>query len=314
MNIEKIIADLLYHYDTVVIPNFGGLVLQSYSAASDQVTGNVQPPSKRLSFNQNLLVDDGLLRSQISQQLQLPAEAAVQVLQNYVADLKQKLETGESITLEGIGHFFQSGTAIQFAAASVNYDRSSYGLPKLDAAIINKIGSEKIAFESTETAEAVNTTAAPQTYSRNLQWLIPVLGILVIGIIIFVLRDSLFSGNNNRGLKQDLEGRIPVNESPNDTDKVLEEDDTNPPTDIEAPTPPPNQKTRKVIVGAFGEKANAEKLARKIQLAGYTPLSEVRNGKRYVGIVYAYEQEAEFERAFADIKEKFNEGAWILTE
>ncbi|MEM9885418.1 MAG: SPOR domain-containing protein [Bacteroidota bacterium] len=318
MDIEKIITELLYHYDTVTIPGFGGLVLQQHSAASDQALGTIQPPSKRIRFNPNLVVNDGLLLSQVQERLQLPVEAAKSVLENYVSELKDRLEAGENIHMEGIGHFFQSGNEIQFAAAQVNYDRTTYGLPRVEAAVSNKIGTEKITFASitTETVETSNPTT--RDYGNVLKWLIPVLGVLALIVIIFSLRDNIFSGNKKGRLRADLEGRIPINESPQERDKIIKEDSlaaqSETPKDIESPTISPNQKTKKIIVGAFGERANAEKLARKIQLAGYTPLSEIRNGKRYVGILYAYEQKSEFDQAFSDIKQKFNQDAWILTE
>ena len=187
MDIGKIIADLLYHYDTITIPGFGGLVLQQYSAESDQVLGNIQPPSKRLSFNPNLVLDDGLLLSQIRNQLQLPADAAKNVLQNYVSDLNGRLKAGESVAIEGIGHFFQSGDQVQFAAATVNYDRNSYGLPNVKADVSSKIGADKIVFETTETATAEVTAAESRDYGRTLKWFIPLLGVLALAIILLSL-------------------------------------------------------------------------------------------------------------------------------
>ena len=55
------ISQLLYRYDCVIIPGFGGFVTQFKSAAIDRQAHSIYPPSKEVSFNSMLVKNDGVL-------------------------------------------------------------------------------------------------------------------------------------------------------------------------------------------------------------------------------------------------------------
>ena len=54
MNLATYIKDLLYRYDCVIVPDFGGFVTKRISAKISENTHQFFPPSKQLSFNRNL--------------------------------------------------------------------------------------------------------------------------------------------------------------------------------------------------------------------------------------------------------------------
>ena len=61
MNLASYINDLLYRYDCVIVPNFGGFITNKVSAKINENTNSIYPPSKKISFNKHLNVNDGLL-------------------------------------------------------------------------------------------------------------------------------------------------------------------------------------------------------------------------------------------------------------
>ena len=66
IKIDVYISDLLYSYDCVVIPDFGGFVANYASAKVQAVQHKITPPSKKISFNKNLRTNDGLLNNYIA--------------------------------------------------------------------------------------------------------------------------------------------------------------------------------------------------------------------------------------------------------
>ncbi|MEL6719534.1 MAG: SPOR domain-containing protein [Bacteroidota bacterium] len=318
MDIGKIITQLLYNHEAVTIPGFGGLTLRNQPAEADQLAGTILPPSKIVNFNPNLRLNDGLLIARIQDIYDLSSEEADKVLLNFTEQLSTRLNKGETVKIEGVGQFFQSGEDIQFSTAAVNYDRSTYGLPKVNSPVIAIPKEEKLSFTTTVQEEAETTATASETADRSplLRWAIPLIAILTLAALIFMFKDDLFNKSNTS--QESTEEQIRVNEAPI---AVLEEPvDTieeytskgEEQIDVEAATPPPNQQIKKIVVGAFQDESNASKLARKIQLKGYIPFAENRNGKRYVGITYAYESDADFRSALATIKKQFNKDAWVM--
>ena len=66
MILANYIKDLLYRYDCVIIPNFGGFITNKISAKFNVDSSCFYPPSKQIAFNSHLKGNDGLLANYIS--------------------------------------------------------------------------------------------------------------------------------------------------------------------------------------------------------------------------------------------------------
>lgn len=99
------IEELLYLYDCVIIPNFGGFIGVHTSATVDENTGNIMPPSKHIVFNKYLQQNDGLLINWISRKEQMPYEKAERRLSLFQEELKVRLNQKEQINFGSIGTF-----------------------------------------------------------------------------------------------------------------------------------------------------------------------------------------------------------------
>ncbi|HNM26926.1 MAG TPA: hypothetical protein PKL15_15900, partial [Saprospiraceae bacterium] len=84
VDIAAHIERLLFLHDTLVIPGFGGFTATRSPASADYSGGTVTPPTKTLSFNENLTVDDGILVNDIAQVHQLSLDEARRVVQDFV--------------------------------------------------------------------------------------------------------------------------------------------------------------------------------------------------------------------------------------
>lgn len=129
MTINEHIIQLLYSYDCVIIPNFGGFVARYFPAEIQEGTYMFRPPSKRISFNARLKENDGLVAHYISQKEGISYQEAVQMIEISVRAWYRILESGNKITLEGIGKIYSDSEGnLQFTPSlEANFLTSSYG-------------------------------------------------------------------------------------------------------------------------------------------------------------------------------------------
>ncbi|MFN4299316.1 MAG: SPOR domain-containing protein [Thermaurantimonas sp.] len=130
MTINEHIINLLYSYDCVIIPGFGGFVARYFPAEIQEGTYMFRPPSKRISFNARLKENDGLVAHYISQKEGISYQEALQMLEITVRSWNRILESGNKIHLEGIGKIYTDSEGnLQFTPAlEANFLTSSYGL------------------------------------------------------------------------------------------------------------------------------------------------------------------------------------------
>ncbi len=128
MTLETYITDLLYRYECVIVPNFGGFVANAKSAKVNENT--FSPPYKQITFNSLLQNNDGLLANYIAQVDKMPYETAVNFIDFEVQEWVDKL-LDEELDLKGLGTLFLVNDKIQFEPENtVNYLTSSFGLSR----------------------------------------------------------------------------------------------------------------------------------------------------------------------------------------
>ncbi len=146
MNLEKHISTLLYRYDCVIVPNFGGFLTQKISAQFDNVTHEFLPPSKELRFNSSLN-NDGLLVNYISQVENSTYEEVLNSIQLTVNNWKTQLIEGRELNLDRIGTFClnEEGNLVFSLLDGVNYSKDSFGLTSVRANyIIREKNDDKV--------------------------------------------------------------------------------------------------------------------------------------------------------------------------
>ena len=77
MNLANYINDLLYRYDCVIVPDFGGFVTNRIGAKLNSDTHTFSPPTKQIAFNSHLKHNDGLLANYIASSEQISFEKKV---------------------------------------------------------------------------------------------------------------------------------------------------------------------------------------------------------------------------------------------
>ena len=144
MDISSYIQDLLWEYECVIIPGFGGILASYRSAEMVLAEHTLYPPTKTLAFNEYLTTNDGLLISHMCQKANLEYTQAAEQVEAWVQKTKMHLANNEEIYLPKIGRLHKDlERNLQFTADSeANYLYSSYGLPKVIAAPVQRDRSE----------------------------------------------------------------------------------------------------------------------------------------------------------------------------
>lgn len=128
--VNEAIAELLLRHNCVIIPNFGGFIANVLNAQIDLNQGRIEAPKKALTFNTNLINNDGLLANHLAHKNQLSFEQASTTIQEEVVTWKQQLKQGERVEIERVGFlYFDKEQNLNFEQdRCFNLLMSSYGL------------------------------------------------------------------------------------------------------------------------------------------------------------------------------------------
>jgi len=147
MQLETYISDLLYRYECVTVPEFGAFLTQRASATINVSTNTFYPPSKTISFNEQIQKNDGLLAHYIADVEKIPFEVANEKVQKRVKILKSLLTQGETLTFNNIGELvFNTEGKIQFEPSyHHNYLTEAFGLSQfVSPAITREVYKETV--------------------------------------------------------------------------------------------------------------------------------------------------------------------------
>lgn len=145
IKIDIYISDLLYSYDCVVIPDFGGFVANYASAKIQPIQHKITPPSKQISFNKNLKSNDGLLGNHIAEKKSLTYKEANDLIKAFVNQSIIGLNQGDKIQIEKVGTLYLDPERnIQFVAEEQNdFLLDSFGLGGLRVQPIRREGAQE---------------------------------------------------------------------------------------------------------------------------------------------------------------------------
>ena len=143
MNLANYISDLLYRYECVIVPKFGGFITNNKSARIDASNNTLHPPYKQITFNSHLTNNDGLLANYIASVDNISYECALNYIQFEIDAWKEKVKAQE-LTLNGLGAFNLINSKLHFEPQQkINYLTSSFGLSNVVRSEIERITDVK---------------------------------------------------------------------------------------------------------------------------------------------------------------------------
>ncbi|HPE86343.1 MAG: SPOR domain-containing protein [Bacteroidales bacterium] len=340
MNIPIYIKDLLYSHDCVIIPNLGGLLLNYKSATIHPVTNSFEPPAKTIAFNSNLKINDGLLANYISRKAKLNYGEALQEINEWVRQTREKLDQKQRITLESIGSFSLDGEGnLQFSPdEAVNYYSNSFGLGTFTSPSILR---KQTIQPAPEKAKALNLPSRAGQFRRIAAVLIPAALLAGAVFLSFYTADNLDDKISYSGILVSCNRNPAV--TPEESSTVFTAADTTNTEEAEEPglvppPPPTNQppvlhhatpsrdfisrfkapetpeKRNYIIVGSYNSLEAAEKKVEQLRAQYYSDAYIVnissKNTYRVSAVSYFGFDKAKMQLQL--IKEQLNTEAWIL--
>ncbi|APZ45311.1 SPOR domain-containing protein [Polaribacter reichenbachii] len=139
MNLANYINDLLYRYDCVIVPDFGGFVTNKIGASLDKNTHTFYAPSKQITFNSHLKVSDGLLANYIASSENISFEKASNAITLSVIRWQNELQS-KALEIGAIGSLSlnENDQIIFEPSKQVNYLPESFGLSTVTSSIVKR--------------------------------------------------------------------------------------------------------------------------------------------------------------------------------
>jgi hypothetical protein len=317
VKLDQHISDLLYRYDCVVVPDFGGFLANYQPAKINSRTNTFSPPAKKVSFNRNLNSNDGLLASHIVQKYDVSYENALLSISNCVNDYQKELKLGKRVLIENVGVLYlDSGKNILFEPiGSTNYLSDAFGLEKFHVSPIEQI--------------EVETKVIPIERHKKQKHLHPGRVAAAILLPIFFVGSALFFQEKENGKLGPIqlsslgfdkvessyivrsEGPAFIAEESNDIEfNALIEDAKNR-SFVELDLQPIVENFY-VIGGCFSEETNASSFVKKLQKQGY-PAKQINHFKKLHAVAYqGFTYESDAREFLARIKKDNSTSAWLL--
>ena len=154
LNLSNFIYNLLLENETVIIPGFGAFV-STYKPAEISET-EIKPPSKEISFTQQIKNNDGMLAEIIARKAKISQSYAMKRIEKARENMLYELDKGETIIIENIGTLvYNEKNEIQFTPFhNENLLLDSFGFETISTEdAVQKTGD----FEN-ETAQIKETT------------------------------------------------------------------------------------------------------------------------------------------------------------
>lgn len=311
--ISSYISNLLFIHDCVIIPKFGGFVGNNTSAVLNETTGVISPPAKEILFNPNLQTNDGLLVNHIALSEQITNEEAKRNLEEYVSNIKEKLQSIRTYRIEKVGllSIGIDGNILFLQDSFTNYNLNSFGLKS----------------QQTEKVDVINkkielvTAPISNKIGRNRVWraaaiLLPIIGLSLISITQEQKINNIYSQMANFNPFSMFENTEEISELESENMKNISIKGEDVITTPEVEGIEENiiiEKNFHLIAGAFGNKNNAEKLVKKLKAENYNSsiVGTTKGGLIRVSFdSFATKEEANL--ALGILKSE-NKSSWILS-
>ena len=161
------IESLLLEHDCVIIPNFGGFVINVQDFKFDDKEAIIYPRKKSIAFNERLKSDDGILAMYMAKENSISQKKAFESVAAFGKEIKGELIKNQPLAFGNLGTFSltEESKIIFEPNQSFNYDLDQFGLypvstgarkkPVLVEAPIEK-SLEDLPMKTKEEVEAAN--------------------------------------------------------------------------------------------------------------------------------------------------------------
>ncbi|MDF5691221.1 hypothetical protein [Aquirufa aurantiipilula] len=140
-SIVQLIETLLYEHDCIIIPNFGGFVVNVKDFEFNAKEEIIYPRKRWIAFNERLRSDDGTLATAWAKKEGISHKVAFDQINQFSKSLKEALKNEQTLVLAKLGTFsLTTESKISFLPnPEQNFDLSQFGLLPVGLPVTSKI-------------------------------------------------------------------------------------------------------------------------------------------------------------------------------
>lgn len=298
MTLATYIKDLLYRYECVIVPDFGGFVTNKLSAKIDENSNTFYPPSKQVSFNHYLTHNDGLLTNYVASAENISFEQANKKIVDIVASWNLQLKS-TSLTLEKIGslELNNENRLIFEPENSHNYLLSSFGLASFESASIER-PLEKV-------VPMVPATSTGNGVPNFIKYA------AAVAVVAFLGYGGMTGYLNKQDQLEYVRQQEEMNQKIQKATFVID----NPLPTIELNVGKEVAKPYHVVAGAFQFAENAEKKVNQLKAKGHDAYILGKNKWGLTQVAYAsFHDKKDAYRSLSSIRKTDSKDAWLLVK
>lgn len=351
MELESAIQELLSRLEFVSLPGLGSFV-KRYEPATPSADGkSFDPPREFFVFDSKRVFNDEALENFVVESFNLEHRKATEVVEKFVAGIKEKLESNTEVVFLGVGVLKRNSSGTIELTSSDNVISQTFGLGKVE---VGAKVTEKKKAEVTTTVKPSSKPIvkqeekpkpAPKAQSKK-GILVPALIILAImaiaATLVFVPKlrfwENTQSSSENQVVQTTPEGEdevLPsdsvatiINDSLETTENINSTDTAKAIQSEKSPviavtdkkaalyyqeTSVAESKTFYIIAGSFAQENNAQKLIQDLSAKGYKPIL-LQTDNMYRVAIYKFTNRDRALRELERLKaQKLSDKVWLLS-
>jgi len=298
MTLTNYINDLLYRYDCVIVPDFGGFVTNAISAKVNHFSHTFYPPTKQITFNSHLINNDGLLANYIASSENISFEIANKKIAAIVKSWCIQLQT-ESVLIGKIGSLsLNSEQQITFEPnIATNYLTETFGMSSLSSPAIKRLEYKA---QVEKLAPVLVAQKKPNGFIKY----------AAAAAIVFTVGVLGWNGYQTNQLQEQYAKQQQAVEKKIQSATFIID---NPLPTIQLNVSKEIPKNFHIVAGAFEFHENAEKKLTQLKAKGFKAEIIGKNKWGLTQVIYSsHETRTEAYKNLANIRYNVSEDAWLL--
>jgi hypothetical protein len=277
------------------------------SAEIDAQAKVFSPPKKRLSFNEQLQKNDGVLANHIATSEKVSYENALAKIAKQVAEIQQSLKQNETVSIKYVGDLSRRKTgALEFEPSyHLNYMTAAFGLsqfvsPEVKRDLALKVVGGKEKEKTLILASRKRLTNAVIKYAA--------VALILFGLGGFMVSNAYIQHIEKENIVAQEKARIALDNQIQEATFLVNTPLPAITIDIEK-----SSGNYHIVAGAFRVKANSERKLRQLKRLGFNArlIGQNRFGLHQV-VFESYKERRAAERALYNIKRTQDPAAWLL--
>jgi hypothetical protein len=275
------------------------------SAEIDEQAQVFSPPKKRLSFNEQLQQNDGILTNHIATSEKVSYENALAKIAKQVAEIQHRLKQNQTVSLKYVGDLSRHKIgALEFEPSyHLNYMTAAFGLSQFVSPEVKRDLPLRVVGAKEKTlilASRKRLTNAVIKYAA--------VAVILFGLGGFMVSNAYIQHIEKENIVAQEKARIALDNQIQEATFLVNTPLPAITIDIEKPSG-----NYHIVAGAFRVKANSERKLRQLKRLGFNArlIGQNRFGLHQV-VFESYKERRAAERALYNIKRTQDPASWLL--